>query len=225
VKPISILDLSGIPPSIQTELVGALLRIVYDALFWSRNIPEGGRERPLLIVLEEAHAYLGSEQKAVAAPAVKRIAKEGRKYGIGIMLVSQRPAEIDPTILSQCGTLFALRLTNSTDRGHIRNAASDNLEGLFAMLPVLRTGEAIIVGEAVNLPVRTLIDRPGIKRRPDSTDPYVIVPGSDADGYQGPGGWNQKRDPSDYGEAIELWRRQDARARRLRETDSGSQDD
>ena len=106
VKPISILDLSGVPPSIQSELVGSLLRIVYDALFWSRNIPEGGRERPLLIVLEEAHAYLGIDKKQMAAIAVRRIAKEGRKYGIGIMLVSQRPAEIDSTILSQCGTLF-----------------------------------------------------------------------------------------------------------------------
>src|SRR3546814_7131674 len=88
-------------------------------------IPEGGRERPSLIVLEEAHAYLNQEQKQAAATAVKRIAKEGRTYGIGIMLVSQRPAEIDPTILSQCGTLFALRLTNSIDRGPVRNAASN----------------------------------------------------------------------------------------------------
>jgi len=213
-KPISILDVSGVPPSIQAELVGSLLRLVYDALFWARNIPEGGRERPLLIVLEEAHAYLGEKQTQVASVAVRRIAKEGRKYGIGIMLVSQRPAEIDPTILSQCGTLFALRLSNSADRGQIRNAASDNLEGLFSMLPVLRTGEAIIVGEAVNLPIRTLIDRPSAKRRPDSADPKVVVPGSESEGYESPGGWNQKRDPSDYAEAVELWRRQDAKSRR-----------
>src|SRR3546814_17191712 len=86
-------------------------------------IPEGGRERPLLIVLEEAHAYLNQEQKQAAETAVKRIAKEGRKYGIGIMLVSQRPEEIDTTILSQCGTLFALRLKNSIDRGQVRNDA------------------------------------------------------------------------------------------------------
>lgn len=213
-KPISILDLSGVPPAIQSEIVGALLRIVYDALFWARSIPEGGRERPLLIVLEEAHAYLNQTQTEAAATAVKRIAKEGRKYGIGIMLVSQRPAEIDPTILSQCGTLFALRLTNATDRGQVRSAASDNLEGLFSMLPVLRTGEAIIVGEAVNLPIRTLIDRPSPKRRPESTDPKVIVTQTD-DGYASPGGWNQKRDPSDYAEAVELWRQQKSRSKRV----------
>jgi uncharacterized protein len=217
VKPISILDVSGIPPSIQAELVGSLLRLVYDALFWSRNIPEGGRERPLLIVLEEAHAYLGADQKQMAAGAVRRIAKEGRKYGIGIMLVSQRPAEIDSTILSQCGTLFALRLSNSVDRAQIRSAASDNLEGLFSMLPVLRTGEAIIVGEAVNLPVRTLIDRPSSKRRPDSADPKVVVPGTEDEGYESPGGWNQKRDPSDYAEAVELWRAQNAKSKRTQD--------
>jgi hypothetical protein len=216
VRPISVLDLSGIPPTIQSELVGALLRITYDALFWARNIPEGGRERPFLIVLEEAHAYLQARDQQVASSAVRRIAKEGRKYGIGVMLVSQRPSEIDPTILSQCGTIFALRLSNATDRGHVRSAASDNLEGLFSMLPVLRTGEAIIVGEAVNLPVRTLIDRPSSKRRPDSADPVVVVPGSEEEGYQTPGGWNQQRDPSDYAEAVELWRKQDPRARRLR---------
>lgn len=213
VRPISILDLSGIPPAIQSEIVGVVLRIAYDALFWARNLPEGGRERPLLIVLEEAHAYL--DEKQIASVSVRRIAKEGRKYGIGMMLVSQRPAEIDPTILSQCGTIFALRLSNSVDRGQIKGAASDNLDGLFAMLPVLRTGEAIIVGEAVNLPIRTLIDRPNSRRRPDSADPKVVVPGSADDGYESPGGWNQIRGPSDYAEAVELWRRQDPRSRRV----------
>jgi len=102
--------------------------------FFGKNLPEGGRERPLLIVLEEAHAYL--DPKQMASVAVRRIAKEGRKYGIGMMLVSQRPAEIDQTILSQCGTIFALRLSSSIDRGHVKSAASDNLEGLFATLPV-----------------------------------------------------------------------------------------
>ena len=220
VQPVTILDLSGIPPSIQSDLVGALLRIIYDALFWARNLSEGGRERPLLIVLEEAHAYLGAGGENTAAAAVRRIAKEGRKYGIGVMLVSQRPSEIDPTILSQCGTIVALRLTNEKDRGQIRGAASDNLEGLFAMLPVLRTGEAIIVGESVNLPVRTLVERPSADRRPDSEDPVVVVGGSEEAGYDTPGGWNQKRDPEDYAEVVELWRRQDARSTRIREDDT-----
>lgn len=209
-QPISILDLSGIPSTILNNLVGALLRILYDSLFWARNLPEGGRERPLLVVLEEAHAYLGKDARGPAAAAVRRIAKEGRKYGVGMMLVSQRPSEIDPTILSQCGTFFAMRLTNDIDRGHVTGATSDNLKGLFDMLPVLRTGEAIIVGEAVSLPVRTLITPPAPNRRPDSIDPKVAVHGKhDEDGYDGPGSWVQRRDPSDYGALVYQWRKQD----------------
>jgi hypothetical protein len=212
--PVSILDLSGIPSSILNDLIGALLRVLYDAVFWARNLPEGGRERPLLLVLEEAHTYLSRENQGTAAIAVRRIAKEGRKYGVGMMLVSQRPSEIDSTILSQCGTLFAMRLANDTDRGHVTGAASDNLKGLFDMLPVLRTGEAIIVGEAVSLPVRTLISAPPLDRRPDSADPRVVVRRVTDQGqpaFEGPAGWGQPRDPADYAAMVEQWRKQSPR--------------
>lgn len=207
-QPITILDLSGIPSSILNDLIGALLRILYDAIFWARNLPEGGRERPLLVVLEEAHAYLAKENSGSAAAAVRRIAKEGRKYGVGMMIVSQRPSEIDSTILSQCGTIFAMRLANDTDRGHITSAASDNLKGLFEMLPVLRTGEAIVVGEAVSLPVRTLMSPPAKDKRPDSVDPRVVVRGDANDGFEGPGGWSQRRDPANYPAMVRQWRKQ-----------------
>jgi DNA helicase HerA-like ATPase len=115
------------------------------------------------------------------------------------MVVSQRPSEIDPTILSQCGTLFAMRLANQTDRSHISSAASDNLEGLFSMLPALRTGEAIIVGEAVQLPLRALIEPPEKHRRPDSHDPLICDPSKVA-------GWNKDRQKEDYGAVVEAWR-------------------
>lgn len=211
-QPITILDLSGIPFTVLNELVGALLRILYDALFWARNLPEGGRERPLLFVLEEAHTYLAREGNGpvgAAATAVRRIAKEGRKYGVGVMIVSQRPSEIDPTILSQCGTIFAMRLANDTDRGQVSGAAADNLKGLFDMLPVLRTGEAIIVGEAVSLPIRTLIDPPEKNRRPDSGDPRVVVRGDpNKDGFEGEGGWAVARQKEDYAIVMRQWRQQ-----------------
>jgi len=212
-QPVTILDLSGIPSSILNELIGALLRVLYDALFWGRNLPEGGRERPLLIVLEEAHNYLGKGDGNSAARTVRRIAKEGRKYGVGLMIVSQRPSEIDSTILSQCGTLFAMRLSNDLDRGQVKSIVSDNLTGLFEMLPVLRTGEAIIVGESVSLPVRTLIDPPPKNRRPDSADPRVIaLESKEGDGFESPGGWNQARDGhQSYAVEIEQWRRQSTR--------------
>jgi len=211
-KPTAILDLSGVPTSIVTQLIGALLRVLYDALFWARNLPEGGRERPLLVVLEEAHSYLNRNLSASAADAVQRIAKEGRKYGISAMIVSQRPAEVDPTILSQCGTIIAMRLANDADRKHVTSAASDALEGLFSMLPVLRVGEAIIVGEAVNLPVRALIQPPPEGYLPDSRDPRPVVREIEGE-FESPGGWNQKRDPDNYAEVMSVWRNQDPRPR------------
>jgi uncharacterized protein len=204
---ITILDLSGVPVSIVNDLVGSLLRVVYDALFWSRQLSEGARERPLLVVLEEAHAYLRPDKDSPAGAAVRRIVKEGRKYGIGAMIISQRPSEIDSTVLSQCGTIFALRLSNPSDRAHITGATMENLGGLLAMLPALRTGEAIIVGEAVRLPIRALITPPPKTRRPDSGDPLIY-------NDTGPGGWNRAREPSDYGDVVQVWRRQVPRSPR-----------
>lgn len=198
-RPITILDLSGVPGSILMDLVGVLIRLVFDALFWARYLPEGGRMRPLLFVLEEAHAYLNSGNEGAASIAARRIVKEGRKYGVGAMIVSQRPSEIDPTILSQCGTIFAMRLANATDRSQVTGTASDNLEGLFSMLPALRTGEAIIVGEAVHLPLRALIDLPAKNRRPDSDDPKVYDP-------EFAGGWNRPKQCENYARVLETWR-------------------
>jgi uncharacterized protein len=208
-KPISVFDLSGIPTAVIDDLVGAVLRILYDAIFWGRAKSEGGRERPLLVVMEEAHVYLGAQSKSRAATAARRIAKEGRKYGVGLMLVSQRPSEVDTTILSQCGTVIAMRLTNDADRSQVTSCASDNLKGLFSMLPVLRTGEALIVGEAVNMPIRAIIDRPPEGRRPDSDDPMVVVPtGQDGNRIRS-GGWTESVQNEDYKPLVEAWRKQD----------------
>lgn len=210
--PVSVFDLSGIPTAIVDDMVGAILRILYDAVFWGRMKQEGGRERPLLLVLEEAHVYLSTQSKSRAATAARRIAKEGRKYGVGLMLVSQRPSEVDSTILSQCGTIVALRLTNDSDRGQVASCASDNLKGLFSMLPVLRTGEALIVGEAVNMPIRAIIDRPPEGRRPDSDDPVVVVP-KGADGKRlRSGGWTEPVLNENYRPLVEAWRKQDPTA-------------
>lgn len=205
-KPITIMDLSGVPNSILNTIIGVLLRIIYDGLFWARNLSQGGRNRPLLLLMEEAHNYLNNEGSAL--PVVQKIVKEGRKYGIGAMIVSQRPSEINSTILSQCGTFFALRLANATDRGHITSAVTDNLEGLTSMLPILRTGEAIILGEAVKLPMRTLIDAPPKDRRPDSQDPIIYDEQGNDDSMH-PGGWGSKMEENpNYKEFVETWRAQ-----------------
>ena len=198
-KPITILDLSRVPDRIRTELIGVILRMLFDSLFWGQNLPEGGRQRPLLVVLEEAHSYLGVGDSGLGAVAARRLVREGRKYGIGVMIVSQRPSEIDSTILSQCGTLFAMRLSNNNDRSHVIGTASDNLEGLFGMLPTLRTGEVIIVGEAVALPARAFVDSPSQNRRPDSQDPLIYSADSNV-------GWNSKKKAEDYSVLVQRWR-------------------
>ncbi|NMR36042.1 ATP-binding protein [Chryseobacterium aquaticum] len=212
-KPITIMDLSGVPISILNTIIGVLLRIIYDGLFWARNLSQGGRNRPLLLLMEEAHNYLNKE--GTALPVVQKIVKEGRKYGIGAMIVSQRPSEIDSTILSQCGTFFALRLANTVDRGHITSAVTDNLEGLTSMLPILRTGEAIILGEAVKLPMRTLIDAPPRDRRPDSQDPIIYDEQGNEDSMH-PGGWGIKMEENpNYEEFLETWRAQSPFVKRI----------
>lgn len=182
-KPITILDLSGVPSSVLIRLIGSILKIIYTALFWSREKSEGGLDRPLLIAMEEAHRYLHGE-KSNASAIVQQIVKEGRKYGVGAMIISQRPSEVDETILSQCGTFFGLRLSNATDRGKVKGTLPDSLAGLMDMLPILRTGEAIITGEAATLPLRCRIVLP--EKLPNSRDPKVAEQ------------WSEKRRSQDY---------------------------
>jgi DNA helicase HerA-like ATPase len=168
---ITILDLSGIPSEIMTSISGTLLKIVYDALFWGQNLPNGGKEQPLLVVLEEAHNYLKAGENSISSRAVQSIAKEGRKYGVGLALVTQRPSELDETVLSQCGTIIALRMNNSKDRGHIRCAMQDELQTMVDLLPSLRTGEGIISGEGVKIPSRVQFYK--LSEAPKGSDPKV----------------------------------------------------
>ena len=200
-KQLSVFDVSGVPSSILIDIVGIMLRLMYDSLFWGRRLRQGARERPLLIVMEEAHNYLGTNNNNRASSIVRRIVKEGRKYGIGAMIVSQRPSEIDSTILSQCGTTISLRLTNSNDKGIVASTVSDNLSGLVNMLPILKTGESIIVGEAVRMPMRTNIFFPPEATRPDSQDPKVA---KDVDPKVG---WNKVLDiqEGDYSNIAKTW--------------------
>ncbi len=196
-QPLTIFDLSGVPTAVLELLIGSMLRIIYEALFWSREKSEGGVRRPLLVVMEEAHRYLHPDDRGnAAAEIVKRISKEGRKYGIGAMVISQRPAEVDETVLSQCGTVIALRLSNPEDRSRVKGALPDNLAGLMDLLPVLRTGEAIVTGEAARLPVRCRITLPSIEHRPQSADPDVTQ------------AWAQRRVAEGYDRVVASWRAQ-----------------
>jgi DNA helicase HerA-like ATPase len=196
-KPITILDVSGVPSVILHRLLGGILNIIYQALFWGREKAEGGRRRPELIVMEEAHRYLGKEQENPTRLMLQRIVKEGRKFGVGAMLVSQRPSEIDETILSQCGTFIAMRLSNSGDRSKVQSVLPDSLRGIVESLPVLRTGEAIVVGEAAKLPIRCRVTLPPEGKRPNSEDPDVAAR------------WGKARENEDYRLLSGAWRAQD----------------
>ena len=147
--------------------------------------------------MEEAHRYLGKDANSPARDMVQRIVKEGRKFGVGVMIVSQRPSEIDETILSQCGTLMALRLSNSADQAKVKAALPDSLSGLVETLPVLRTGEAIIMGEAARLPIRCRVNLPPEDQRPSSEDPPVCA------------AWTKPRGKEDYERLAAAWRSQD----------------
>jgi len=195
-EPVTILDLSGVPPEIMASISGTLLKIIYDALFWGQNLKNGGKNQPLLIVLEEAHNYLKSGENSISSRAVQTIAKEGRKYGVGLLLVTQRPSELDETVLSQCGTIMALRMNNSKDRGHIRGAIQDELHTMVDLLPSLRTGEAIISGEGVKIPARVQFYK--LSNAPKGSDPIVSEK------------WMEDKDikVEDYQKLVHIWRNQ-----------------
>ena len=169
---LAILDLSNVPFEVMDITVGLITRFVYDSMFWGRNEPNTGRNRPLLIAYEEAHSYLGKNETIYARNAVEKIFKEGRKFGLGAVVISQRPSELSETILAQVGTFIALRLTNSSDQSIVKSMAPDNMNSLISLLPSLRIGEAVIVGEAINIPTRVRL--PLQSPRPDSSDPELV---------------------------------------------------
>lgn len=196
-KNIVIADLSGIPNQVLHRVVSVLLRLLYESLIWARNFSEGGRARPVFLVLEEAHRYL-REGNDSAGEIVERIVKEGRKFGVGVMIVSQRPSEIRPTVLSQIGSYVVMRLTNAADRSLVRASLPDNLSGIFDSIPVLRTGESLVTGEMVKLPSRVMISSSPTSRR-DSSDPVVV-------GRLESGGWDVPRVAQDYHDVAWAWR-------------------
>jgi hypothetical protein len=176
-KRLTILDLSGVPFELIDLSVGLLTRIIFDTMYWGRFEDYTGRSRPLLMVFEEAHSYLSKEQESVyvygyARRAVEKIFKEGRKFGVGAMVVSQRPSEISATILSQVGTFIALRLTNSADQSTVKSASPNNMMSLIDFLPSLRVGEAVVVGESIKIPSRVRINL--VSPRPSSNDPELV---------------------------------------------------
>jgi hypothetical protein len=191
-QPVSVLDFSGVPSGAADLAIGVVLNLLFEV---SRRTPPSGpgigRPSPVLVVLEEAHRYLGEGATALTRDSANRIAREGRKYGIGLLLVTQRPTELPKTALAQCGTIIALRLSNSEDQGTIKAALPDAVAGLAAVLPSLRTHEAIICGEAVILPSRACLDNPN--PWPQAADPSLDP-------------WRGEPQVPNVGPALAAWR-------------------
>ena len=154
-KPITVLELGGLPSEVINVCVSVLARMAFDFGLWSQ-----GRV-PITFVCEEAHRYVPIDKTTGFEPtkrAISRIAKEGRKYGVSLAIISQRPAELDPTILSQCNTVFSMRLTNERDQDILKAGISDAAASLLEFMPTMGTGEAVTFGEGVSLPTRIKFD-------------------------------------------------------------------
>ncbi len=168
-KPISIIDVSGVPSDITAVVVAVLARMTFDFAIWSRNEPQ----RPILLVCEEAHRYIPAGQEATSAVGriLGRIAKEGRKYGVSLGLITQRPSDLAEGVLSQCGTIIAMRLNNERDQALVRAAMPEGARGFLDSIPALRNRECIICGEGVTIPIRVAFDTLEEAKQPASTDP------------------------------------------------------
>lgn len=168
---VKVVDISGAPNEVAGTLTALICRLLFNFKVWQTR-----QERemdPILLVCEEAHRYVpdrGEAQYKEAQEAVRRIAKEGRKYGLGLMLVSQRPSDVESTVLSQCNSWVILRLTNGSDQDHVRRFLPDSLAGITKMLSSLGRREAVFVGEAAALPARIRIRELTTEQLPDSND-------------------------------------------------------
>jgi DNA helicase HerA-like ATPase len=191
-KPMTIMQLAGFPAEVVDSVVSVLCRMAFDFGLWSDGVA------PLLFVCEEAHRYAPADKHIGFGPtrrALSRIAKEGRKYGVFLGLVTQRPAEIDPTIISQCSTLFVMRLSNDRDQALIRSAVSDAAANLLSFIPSLGTREVFTFGSGVALPTRMRFQEL----------PAALRPNSEASGNtRSDAGTNISKDL--IGTVIERWR-------------------
>lgn len=195
-KPITIVGLSAVPVEIVNVLVSLLCRLIFDFAVWN----DRGESVPILLVCDEAHRYIPREEGAGLEPtrrSIARIAKEGRKYGVSLCLVTQRPSEIAETILSQCSTLFALRMTNERDQAFVRSTLPESAAGLLNTLPTLRQQESIIIGEGVAHPMRI---------RFNDLDPAFRPKGKAASFTEA---WGEDRKGIDFiNTIVERWRHQ-----------------
>lgn len=164
-KKIKVIDLSEVPTDMLAIVIGIVTRLVYDVQFWMS--PQNNQTRhPLAFVCDEAHIYMSNDMSSMRMAEKKsleifeKISKEGRKYGIALLIVSQRPAELNTTIISQCNNIISLKITNDRDKRAVASMLTDSLVGLVDSLPNLDVGECVVVGDAIKLPIKILLDKP-----------------------------------------------------------------
>lgn len=173
-KPISVIDVSGVPSEITHVVVAVLARLVFDFAIWARR----EEQRPILLVCEEAHRYIPNDHAGAGQSVrriLERIAKEGRKYGVALGLITQRPSDLAEGVLSQCGTIVSMRLNNDRDQMFVKAAMPEGSRGFMDTIPALRNRECIICGEGVAIPVRVNLDNLEENRRPASADPQFTT--------------------------------------------------
>lgn len=191
-KPVTILDLAGVPSEVINVIVSVLCRLAFDFALWSEALV------PITIICEEAHRFAPRDRSLgfdAAKRALFRIAKEGRKYGVSLGVVSQRPSDLAPGLLSECNTIFALRMTAQEDQDIVRSAVPESCYGLLNFLPALRNGETIAVGEGVSMPMRILLEPLPAERRPKSATASFTE------------AWMKETDGRQIEHTVERWRR------------------
>jgi len=191
---VTVIDLSSVPFDVRPTVAAQIGRLAFEFNYWN---PEY-RDFPIMLICEEAHAYIPRESKSQFAgsrKSMERIAKEGRKYGVGLAVVSQRPHEVSETVLSQCGTFICLRVTNPDDQAYIRKLVPESEGDLVSVLAGLGRGEALVLGEAIPLPTRLKFDEPSPAPNSDDIDFYNK--------------WKSGPEDLDVDEIVKRWRSQE----------------
>ncbi len=186
--------MSSIPFDVRNSAISLLLRCIFDFAYWFKYI--NNVSHPVAIFCDEAHIYLNDvdNSNGSARTSAERIAKEGRKYGVSLTVISQRPREVSATILSQCNTFMCLRITNPDDQAYVKNLLPDSIRGISSMFSTLRRGECILLGDSVIMPTRIKINKPSPRPSSEDTSFYRA--------------WNLEHTKIDFDEVLDAWRKQ-----------------
>lgn len=193
-KKIVVVDLSPVPFDVRNSVISLILRCLFDFAYWYRRLNE--RSYPIAVFADEAHIYLNDNDidARSSRESAERIAKEGRKYGISLTVISQRPREVSTTILSQCNSFLCLRMSNPDDQNYVRNLLPDSIRGITSMFATLRRGECVLLGDSVMMPTRIKMDPPKPTPHSNDTSFYKL--------------WNEPPDMLDVKAVLDTWRRQ-----------------